>query len=238
MKANDTIAAENRKKFDRSNVFVLNIISSPGAGKTTLLELTLEELSEAAASRQKRASAEPAAKKNKYKIGVIVGDVATSKDAHRLQKFNVPIVQINTQGACHLDANMLSKALNEIQYESLDILFIENVGNLVCPAGYKLGEHAKIVILSVPEGEDKPTKYPLIFRNSDLMILNKMDLLPYCNINVDSLLKDAANINPKMDIIRMSCKTKEGTDSWFLWLQNRFKIFKQPRSKTARKGNH
>jgi hydrogenase nickel incorporation protein HypB len=200
LKANDAIAEQNRQKFRESNVAVLNLIGSPGAGKTSVLEAAIEKL------------------KNDSRIGVIEGDIATSRDAERIAKLGVETLQINTRGACHLDANMIATALAEFPYRDLDLLFIENVGNLVCPAGYDLGEDAKIVVISVPEGEDKPAKYPVIFRNASLMLLNKMDLLPHCTFDVEAMKQDALGVNPDLDIIGTSCTTGEGVDEWVTWL--------------------
>jgi hydrogenase nickel incorporation protein HypB len=200
LKANEAIAAQNRRKFDEANLVVLNLIGSPGAGKTSVIEVAIERL------------------KPSYRIGVIEGDIATSRDAERIARLGVETLQINTQGACHLDANMIASALSEFRYQGLDLLFIENVGNLVCPAGYALGEDAKIVVISVPEGQDKPAKYPVIFRNASLMLLNKIDLLPHCNFDVQAIKQDALNINPGLDLIGISCTTAEGADEWVTWL--------------------
>jgi hydrogenase nickel incorporation protein HypB len=203
LKANDAIAEQNRKKFRENNVVVFNLIGSPGAGKTSLIELAIERL------------------KRKYRIGVIEGDVATSRDAERVAKLGVQTLQINTRGACHLDANMISSALSHFPYQALDLLFIENVGNLICPAGYALGEDAKIVVISVPEGQDKPAKYPLIFRNASLMLLNKIDLVPYCTFDINAMKHDALDVNPDLHIVEISCTTGQGADQWIDWLSER-----------------
>lgn len=203
LKANEAIAGQNRKKFRESNVAVFNLIGSPGAGKTSVIEVAIESL------------------KERYRIGVIEGDIATSRDAERIAKLGVETLQINTRGACHLDANMIATALSEFPYQGLDLLFIENVGNLVCPAGYALGEDAKIVVISVPEGEDKPAKYPLIFRNASLMLLNKMDLLPHCNLDMEAMKQDALGVNPGLDVIAISCTTGQGAEEWAAWLLTR-----------------
>jgi hydrogenase nickel incorporation protein HypB len=200
LKANDAIAEQNRKKFRDSNVVVFNLIGSPGAGKTSVIEVAIQRLEGA------------------YRIGVIEGDIATSRDAERVGKLGVETLQINTRGACHLDANMVATALVEFPYQGLDLLFIENVGNLVCPAGYALGEDAKIVVISVPEGEDKPAKYPLIFRNASLMLLNKMDFQPYCDLDIEAMKKDALGVNPALDVIGISCTTGGGAEEWAAWL--------------------
>ena len=203
LKANDTIAEENRKKFRGSNVAVFNLIGSPGAGKTSVLEVAIEKL------------------KGEYRIGVIEGDVATSRDAERIARLGVKTLQINTRGGCHLEANMIASALSEFPYQGLELLFIENVGNLICPAGYALGEDAKIVVISVPEGQDKPAKYPLIFRNASLMLLNKMDLLPHCAFDVEAMKQDALGVNPALDVLGISCTTGEGAEEWVAWLKGK-----------------
>ncbi len=203
LKANDAIAEQNRKKFRESNVVVFNLIGSPGAGKTSVIEVAIERLKEA------------------YRIGVIEGDIATSRDAERIARLGVETLQINTRGACHLDANMIATALSQFPYQGLDLLFIENVGNLVCPAGYALGEDAKIVVISVPEGQDKPAKYPLIFRNASLMLLNKMDLLPHCNFDIEAMKQDALGVNPALDLIAISCTTGDGAVEWAAWLKTK-----------------
>ncbi len=205
LEANDAIAQQNRKKFRESGVKVFNLIGSPGAGKTSVIEVAIEGL------------------KGDYRIGVIEGDIATSRDAERIAKLGVETLQINTQGGCHLDANMIATALAEFLYGSLDLLFVENVGNLVCPASYSLGEDAKIVVISVPEGHDKPAKYPLIFQNASLMLLNKIDLLPHCNFDMEAMKRDALGVNPKLRIIPISCTTGEGAEAWVQWLTRRLK---------------
>ncbi len=203
LKANEAIAEQNRKKFDESGVAVFNLIGSPGAGKTSVVEVAIERLKET------------------YRIGVIEGDIATSRDAERVAKLGVETLQINTRGACHLDANMIASALTEFPYQGLDLLFIENVGNLVCPAGYALGEDAKIVVISVPEGQDKPAKYPVIFRNASLMLLNKIDLVPHCTFDIEAMKQDARDVHPELDMIGISCITGEGADDWVAWLSQR-----------------
>jgi len=203
LKANDAIAEQNRKKFEESNVAVFNLIGSPGAGKTSVLEVAIERL------------------KGEYRIGVIEGDIATSRDAERIAKLGVETLQINTRGACHLDANLIASALSEFPYQDLDLLFIENVGNLICPAGYALGEEAKIVVISVPEGQDKPAKYPVIFRNASLMLLNKIDLLPYCDFDIEAMKNDALAVNPDLEVTATSCTTGEGAEEWVTWLRSK-----------------
>ncbi len=198
--ANDRIAAENSRLFKECGVFVINVMSSPGAGKTTLLEKTL------------------AALKDKYKIGVIEGDVATTADADRIEKMGVPVVQINTGSACHLDGNMVRNALDEFDLMSLDLLIVENVGNLVCPAEFNVGEDCKVMLLSVPEGDDKPLKYPLMWHQSKALVINKIDLIPYTNFDIAKATKDSLSLNPKLDIFPVSCRTGEGLEGWYGWL--------------------
>jgi len=202
LEANDRIALENRKAFDKADVFVVNLMSAPGAGKTSLLERTLSGSSG-------------------LKIGVIEGDIAGSDDAERIEKFGVPVVQINTGGACHLDANMIYEVLNDIPLDRLDIVFIENVGNLVCPAEFKVGEDIKVMLLSIAEGHDKPLKYPLMFQESSALILNKMDLAPYIDVDIQKIKKDSLSLNPKLKIFEVSCKTGEGIPEWISWLREK-----------------
>ncbi|MBN1916823.1 MAG: hydrogenase nickel incorporation protein HypB [Verrucomicrobia bacterium] len=203
LKANDALAESNARRFAEHGVRALNFISSPGAGKTTLLERTLEHF------------------KGTWRIGVIEGDIATSRDAERIQALGAPVVQINTQGGCHLDANMVGRALENLPLEALDVVFIENVGNLVCPVSYKLGEEAVVAVLSIAEGQDKPAKYPALFRRAETMVLNKLDLAPYCDVDVEALIGETRKINPKLEIIRASCRTGEGLEAWYAWLERR-----------------
>jgi len=202
LEANDRIALENRKIFDKAGVFVINLMSGPGAGKTSLLEKTLSGNSG-------------------LEIGVIEGDIAGSDDAERIEKFGAPVVQINTGGACHLDANMIYEVLNDIPLDRLDIVFIENVGNLVCPAEFKVGEDIKVMLLSIAEGHDKPLKYPLMFQESSALILNKLDLAPYIDVDVDKIKRDSLSLNPKLKIFEVSCKTGEGIPEWMRWLKQK-----------------
>lgn len=210
MLANDQIAKGNKELFSEKNMFVINLMSSPGSGKTTLLEKTFNM--------------------SDLKFGVIEGDVKTSLDGDRIAKHNVPVVQIHTElfgGACHLDANMVKKAWNAFpQKDDVDVLFIENIGNLVCPAGRSLGEDKNVVVLSVTEGEDKPAKYPLIFRLAHVLIINKIDLLPHLDIDVNEIIKNAKAINPSVEIIEVSAKTGEGMDKWVEWLKKSVKTGK------------
>ncbi len=199
LEANDRIARENRKIFDDAGVFVINLMSAPGAGKTSLLERTIGDMTG-------------------LRAGVIEGDIAGTDDAERMETFGIPVVQINTGGACHLDANMISEVLTELTLADLDLVFIENVGNLVCPAEFKVGEDIKIMLLSITEGHDKPLKYPLMFRESSALILNKMDLAPYTNVDVSKIEKDALSLNPELTIFKVSCTTGDGIGDWIEWL--------------------
>jgi hydrogenase nickel incorporation protein HypB len=200
MEANDRIAAENRRAFDDAGVYVINIMSAPGAGKTSLIERTIKELT------------------GKLKIGVIECDIAGTDDAQRIEGLGIPVVQINTDGACHLDSNMINEAMVELPLKDLDLLIIENVGNLVCPAEFKVGENIKVMLLSIAEGDDKPLKYPLMFQESSALILNKIDLLPYTNASLDKIKKDSLSLNPHLKIFEVSCKTGEGIGKWAQWL--------------------
>lgn len=203
LKENDRIAAELRERFAQHGTLVLNLISSPGAGKTTLLEQTLQRF-----GRGER-------------VAVLTGDIQTDNDAARLARFGFPVKQITTGGTCHLDARMIERALHEFQLPEIDLLLIENVGNLVCPASYDLGEAAKIVVLSTAEGEDKPLKYPSIFLKSQLLVLNKIDLLPHVPFDAACARENARRVHPGMEIIEVSCLTDEGMDRWMHWLESR-----------------
>jgi hydrogenase nickel incorporation protein HypB len=200
LEANERLAEENRKRFKEAGVFVVNLMGAPGAGKTSLLEKTILEL------------------KKRVRIGVIEGDIAGTDDAERIHAAGVPVVQINTGGACHLDANMISEVLPDIPLKDLDVLIVENVGNLVCPAEFKVGEDIKAMVLSITEGHDKPLKYPLMFKESAVLVLNKVDLLPYVNVDMEKLKKDAISLNPELKIFEVSCKTGEGLHRWTEWL--------------------
>jgi len=204
LSTNNQAADLNRELFNNTKTLVINVMSSPGAGKTTLLEETVRELS------------------SKYRIGVIEGDLATDRDANRVRAMGAQAVQINTNGGCHLDAKMVSKSLQQLNLEKIDILFIENVGNLVCPSGYDLGQHHKIVVLSIPEGNDKIPKYPQMFMRTELVLLNKLDLLPYMDFDVETAKKDLAAINPDSRMIPLSAKTKEGLEEWFSWIEGAY----------------
>jgi len=202
---NDRIAAELRARFQEYGVLCLNIISSPGSGKTSLLERTLESL-----PRSER-------------VAVLTGDIQTDNDAARLRRFHFPVKQITTGGTCHLDARMIERHLSDWRIEDLDLLLIENVGNLVCPSSYDLGEAAKIVLLSVTEGEDKPLKYPSIFFKSDLLILTKTDLLPYVPFDIEAAAENARRVHPGMEIVKVSSLNGNGLDEWLVWLEQRRK---------------
>jgi len=207
--ANERIAQENRNLFDEKKIYVINLMSSPGAGKTTLVERTI------------------AALKDRYAIGVIEGDIRDTCDADRVAALKIPVVQINTGGGCHIDGNMVREALPAFDLDELDFLITENVGNLVCPAEFKIGENAKVMILSTPEGADKPAKYPLMFQESSVMIVNKMDLMPYVDFDIASAKKDACFINPDLEIFEVSCKTACGLDAWFNWIIMQIEEFRQ-----------
>ncbi len=200
LEANDRIAEENRKRFRDAGVYVVNLMGAPGAGKTTLLERTIGAL------------------KSGVRMGVIEGDIVGTDDAERIGALDVPVVQINTGGACHLDANMISGVLDELPLRDLDMVIIENVGNMVCPAEFKVGEDIKMMVLSVAEGHDKPLKYPLMFQESSALVLNKVDLLPYTNANVDKMKRDSLALNPKLKVFEVSCRTGQGIDAWAQWL--------------------
>ena len=194
------MAAENQAMFADKKVFVLNFMGSPGAGKTSVLEKTMERL------------------KDKIKMAVIEGDLFTSKDAERIDKYGVPVIQINTAGGCHLDANMVQKTVKEMNLDELDLLVVENVGNLVCPAEFPVGEDARAVVLSVTEGDDKPLKYPLMFKESEIALLNKVDLAPYCNFNMESAKKDITSLHPGIEVLEVSCTKGQGIEEWCDWL--------------------
>ncbi len=214
MASNDMIARENRRTIDRHGLFVINLMSSPGAGKTTLLELTVTAL------------------KDEFAIAVIEGDIRGQLDAERIERHGVPVLQINTGGECHLDANMIRNGLDAMDLSGRDLLIIENVGNLVCPAEFKVGEDRKIVVLSVPEGDDKPYKYPLMFKESQVMLINKMDLLGLVDFDVHKVEQNVLALNADMKIFHVSCKTREGLDAWLDWLREQVRRRKAARGRT------
>jgi hydrogenase nickel incorporation protein HypB len=193
-------AEKNRMLLARHGIVMLNFISSPGAGKTTILEKTLPVLTKT------------------MRTAVIEGDAYTSKDAERLQKFNIPIVQINTEGACHLDSACISRAFEQFDMALLDLILVENVGNLICPTSFDLGESHRIAVLSTTEGDDKPSKYPMLFRQAKAVILNKTDLLPYVNFDKKSFLEDLDNLNPSVEYFEMSATEGGGVEEWLNWL--------------------
>jgi hydrogenase nickel incorporation protein HypB len=200
MGANDQIAQKNRQLFDKNNVFVVNVMASPGAGKTSLIRETIRRL------------------KGRLKVGVVEGDISSTLDAESISKENVPVVQINTGGECHLDASMTASALGSLPLEEIELLLIENVGNLVCPAEFRIGEDLRILVSSTPEGDDKPFKYPLMFHEADAVLINKIDLLPYLKFDVEAFSKAIKGINQKVKIFPLSCTTGEGVDQWVSWL--------------------
>ena len=202
LEANERIALENRRLFDKAGVYVINLMSGPGAGKTSLLEKTLSL-------------------NTGLRIGVIEGDIAGSDDAERIERLGAPVVQINTGGACHLDANMIYEVLHDLPLQDLDLLVIENVGNLVCPAEFKVGEDTKVMVLSIAEGHDKPLKYPLMFQESAALILNKIDLAPYLDVDTGKIRRDALSLNSSLKIFEVSCKTGEGLSAWTDWLREK-----------------
>lgn len=203
---NQNKANEVRSLLALKKVVMVNIISSPGAGKTTLLERTLEEIG------------------SMFRIGVIEGDITTDRDARRLQRFNVPIVVINTEGGCHLDSHSISKVLGSFSLEGLDVIFIENVGNLICPSQFDLGETFKLAVVSTAEGDDKPGKYPMLFREARAVLLNKTDLIPYTNFKLESFKTDLRNINAGIPLFEISCTNGDGLKSWFDWIIEQIKI--------------
>lgn len=200
---NNQIAVHNREHLQEQGILALNLVSSPGSGKTTLLTRTLNYL------------------KDKVPCAVIEGDQQTTNDAERIRATGVPAIQVNTGKGCHLDAQMVHDAMHHLGLKDNSLLFIENVGNLVCPAGFDLGEQHKVAILSVTEGEDKPLKYPHMFAAADLMLINKIDLLPYVNVNIEACVNAARRVNPDIDVIVLSATTGEGMDEWVAWLQDR-----------------
>jgi hydrogenase nickel incorporation protein HypB len=200
LEANDRIALENRNIFDENGIFVINLMSAPGAGKTSLLEQTIRKSSD-------------------MHIGIIEGDIAGSDDAERIQRLDIPVVQINTGGACHLDANMINEVIRDLPLDTLGIVFVENVGNLVCPAEFKVGEDIKVMLLSITEGHDKPLKYPLMFQESSALILNKIDLAPYTDVDIAKIKKDSLSLNPALHIFEISCRTGQGIQEWVDWLK-------------------
>ncbi len=201
LRANDQVAKENRERLQR--LTTVNLISSPGAGKTTLLEKTI------------------AALKGDVVISVVEGDIYTTRDAERIAGQGADVVQVNTEGLCHLDANMVGRALDQLNLADTDLIVIENVGNLVCPAEFDLGEDYKVAVLSVTEGGDKPAKYPLVFRQSHAAVINKSDLIPYTDFDLETVTREIMTINPDLEIFVISARTGEGLEKWCAWLRDR-----------------
>ena len=203
--ANDEKAKENERLLDKLGILMVNIMSSPGAGKTSLILQTISNF------------------KKKARIAVIEGDVASTLDADKVSEQAIPVIQINTAGGCHLDAYMIEKAFNNLPLNDVDLLFIENVGNLICPAEFALGEHKRVMLLSLPEGDDKPYKYPLMFIKADVVLLNKIDLAPLLDFDINSFADAVKGLNPKAKIFQVSCKTGQGLEDWFSWLESQMK---------------
>ena len=203
LKYNKDQAEKNRKLFSKKNILVINMLSSPGAGKTSLIIETIKRL------------------KDKISIGVIEGDISSTYDAEKIKDYIDEVVQINTGGSCHLNATMIDQALEKMSLDSLDVIIIENVGNLICPVGFDLGEDYKVVLSSVNEGDDKPVKYPPVFVKSNPILLNKIDLLEISDFNLDFFKHEVKKINPTGELIMFSCKTGEGLDEWIRWIQGK-----------------
>ncbi len=209
MGANDRLAADNRARLDQHKVYSLNFMASPGAGKTSLIEKTVPAL------------------KEKFRVAAVDGDVATTIDADRAAAAGAAAVQINTGGECHLDAVMLQQALNQLALDEADLLIVENVGNLICPANFQLGTHKNVLIASIPEGDDKPYKYPGIYRGIDILVINKIDLLPYIPFKMNYFRKGVEILNPGLKTFPLSCQTGEGVDDWLAWLETEIAAFKE-----------
>jgi hydrogenase nickel incorporation protein HypB len=207
MSANDQLAAANRARLDEAGVFAVNVMASPGAGKTSLITRTVEAL------------------RDEFRMGAVDGDIATTLDADRIAALGIPSVQINTGGACHLDAAMFQSAMDQLPLAELGLLIVENVGNLVCPASFKLGVHRSVLIASVPEGDDKPYKYPVMYRGVDALVLNKMDVLAAFEFDVDYFHRGVEALNPGLAFFPLSCKTGEGLDPWLAWLREEITRF-------------
>jgi len=207
MSANDQLAAANRARLDEAGIFAVNVMASPGAGKTSLITRTVEAL------------------RDEFRMGAVDGDIATTLDADRIAALGIPAVQINTGGACHLDAAMFQSAMDQLPLAELGLLIVENVGNLVCPASFKLGVHRSVLIASVPEGDDKPYKYPVMYRGVDALVLNKMDVLAAFEFDVDYFHRGVEALNPGLAFFPLSCKTGEGLDPWLAWLREEIRRF-------------
>ena len=207
LQKNDAIASELRERFAENHVFVLDLLASPGSGKTSTILATIDAL------------------RDEFNIAVIEGDIASSVDAEKIKAQGIAAVQINTGGACHLESAMIKRAVDVLDLERLDLIIVENVGNLVCPTDFDLGENAKVMILSVPEGDDKPLKYPLIFTVCDALIINKIDVLPYFDFDMEKVVEYAHMRNPKLKIFPLSAKTGEGVDAWCNWLREQVRAW-------------
>ena len=212
LSANDRLAADNRQRLDRSNVFALNLMASPGAGKTSLVERTVGALA------------------GQVRLAVIDGDIATSLDADRAAAAGAVAIQINTGGECHLDAVMLQNGINQLDLSQVDLLLVENVGNLVCPASFKLGTHRSVLVASIPEGDDKPYKYPATYQGVDALIINKMDLLPYVPFRMDYFRRGVEALNPGLVTFPLSCQTGEGIQNWTDWILKQLKAYRRSKS--------
>ncbi len=199
--ANEEKARSNQTRLDQHGILAINIMSAPGSGKTSLILRTINQM------------------KPKIRMAVIEGDVASSIDAEKVSELGVAVVQINTAGGCHLDANMIKNVLNILPLEDTDLLLIENVGNLICPAEFALGEHRRVMLLSLPEGDDKPYKYPTMFTDADVVLINKIDLKPYLDFDIDAFQKTVTGLNPKVRVFPVCCQTGEGLEPWFSWLE-------------------
>jgi len=208
LSANDGIASRNQSRLNKHGILTINVMSSPGAGKTSLIMQTISRLRE------------------KVRIAVIEGDVASTIDADKVSRQGAVVVQINTAGGCHLDANMTENALNNLPLDNIDLLLIENVGNLICPAGFALGEHRRVMLLSLPEGDDKAYKYPSMFTKADVVLINKIDLLPFLEFDIASFTNAVSGLNAEVNILQVSCKTGQGLEGWLSWLQEQIKGMK------------
>jgi hydrogenase nickel incorporation protein HypB len=211
---NDLLAAQNRQRLEAAGLFVLTLAGSPGGGKTSLLERSVPRLAA------------------RLRVGVVEGDIETDRDGQRIAALDVPVAQIVTNGTCHLDAGMVSKALDRLPLTELDLLFVENVGNLVCPASYALGEHLRIVVMSTTEGEDKPLKYPAMFRQAEALVLNKVDLLPYVPVKAEDVEQYARRVQPGLRVFRTSCVTGDGIEEWIEWVSERRQSWRRASSAT------
>ena len=201
--SNEQLAKQNRALFDEHRVYVFNLMSAPGSGKTSLLERTLPKI------------------RDRFNVSVIEGDIQSTKDADRIRSLGIDAFQINTGSLCHLDARMIHNSLHHFDLHGLDMIIIENVGNLVCPAEFDLGEDQRVMVYSVTEGHDKPKKYPLMFFRSDLILINKTDLIPHTDFDLGKARKETVDVNSRADIIELSCKTGEGFDRWLAWLDGK-----------------